>query len=78
MDAQLGTNKPSSVASLARQLQAVIVDLGEPDSRVRLCAIRDCLNLELGDKPSGAAVASVARKVHSGSVRLRRRRLRRT
>ena len=65
IDAQLGTNRPSSVASLARQLQAVIVELGEPDSHVRLCAIRDALNLELGDEPSGAAVASVGRQVQS-------------
>jgi hypothetical protein len=65
IDAQLGTGKPSSVASLARQLQAVIVELGEPDSHVRLVAIRDALNLELGDEPSGAAVASVGRQVQS-------------
>ena len=65
IDAQLGTNRPSSVASLARQLQAVIVELGEPDSHIRLCAIRDALNLELGDEPSGAAVASVGRQVQS-------------
>lgn len=65
IDAQLGTNKPSSVAALARQLQAVIVELGEPDSHVRLVAIRDALNLELGANPSGAAVASVGRQVQS-------------
>jgi len=65
LDVQFGTGRPSSVAALARQLQAVVLELGEPDSHVRLVAIRDALNLELGDEPSGAAVASVGRQVQS-------------